>query len=114
MSDEERYNNRQIERMLDEQSKDIKDHMDMKIAPLLTQVLKTNGRVNFNEKMIYLAMGAIPLCASVMSWMLLDYLDFKKNLEATLTAKVEDAVYQALDNYQWEVVDPINEQYEKN
>jgi len=100
---EERYNNRQIERLLDTQSTDIKEHMDMKIAPLLAQVLKTNGRVNFNEKMIWLAMGAIPLCASVLGWLLMDYIEFKEQI----AKEVESAVYQTLDSYQFDVLDPM-------
>lgn len=45
MADEERYNNRQIERMLDSQSQDLKNHFDESIRPLTEQVTKTNGRV---------------------------------------------------------------------
>lgn len=50
MSDEIRYNNRQIERMLDTQSQDLKDHFDKAINPLTAQVGKTNGRVTELEK----------------------------------------------------------------
>lgn len=49
MVDEERYSNRQIERLLDEQSKDIKEHIDAKTEPILSQTTRTNGRVNNNE-----------------------------------------------------------------
>jgi hypothetical protein len=49
MADEERYSNRQIERLLDEQSSDIKGHIDLVTRPILDQVLKTNGRVTKNE-----------------------------------------------------------------
>ncbi len=56
MVDEERYNNRQIERMFDEQktefrkglesqSDDLKEHIDLALKPILEQVTKTNGRV---------------------------------------------------------------------
>lgn len=66
MAEEERYNNRQIERMLDEQSRDIKGHMDAAIAPLVIQVTKTNGRVSVMEKMVWMAAGAVviltPFC----------------------------------------------------
>lgn len=100
---ETRYNNRQIEKMLGEQSSDIKEHIDLKISPLLTQVLKTNGRVSFNEKMIYIAIGALAIITPVLSWFLLDYLAFKEEFPEQVT----EAVYQALDNYQFEVIDPI-------
>lgn len=49
MDEEARYNNRQIERMLDSQSQDLKKHMEDTIAPLLAQVTKTNGRVTTLE-----------------------------------------------------------------
>lgn len=49
MAEEERYSNRQIERLLDEQSKDIMRHIDDATAPILAQVLKTNGRVTKSE-----------------------------------------------------------------
>lgn len=49
MAEEERYSNRQIERMLENQSADIKGHIDLTTAPILTQVLKTNGRVTTAE-----------------------------------------------------------------
>lgn len=50
VDDEIRYNNRQIERMLDSQSQDLKEHIDSTIAPLLAQVTKTNGRVTELER----------------------------------------------------------------
>lgn len=106
---EPRYNNRQIEKMLSEQSADIKEHMDLKIAPLLTQVLKTNGRVTFNEKMIYLAIGALIILTPVFSWFILDYLKFKENLPDAIGKAVDESVYRALDTYQWEVIDPVIE-----
>lgn len=43
--DEERYNNRQIERLLDSQSTEIKEYMKLLTDPILEQVKKTNGRV---------------------------------------------------------------------
>lgn len=97
--------------MLNEQSLDIKEHMDLKISPLLTQVLKTNGRVTFNEKMIYLAIGALAILTPVFSWFILDYISFKEQLPTKIGDVVDGAVYRALDNYQWEVVDPINKEY---
>lgn len=99
---EERYNNRQIEKMLSEQSADIKEHMDLKIAPLLTQVLKTNGRVTFNEKMVYTAMGALIMFTPVFSWFILDYIAFKEDLPRT----VRESVIQVLDSRQFELVNP--------
>lgn len=104
---EPRYNNRQIEKMLSEQSADIKEHMDLKTAPLLTQALKTNGRVTRNEQMIYLATGALIILTPVFSWFILDYIALKERLPETIGKAVDESVYRALDNYQWEVINPI-------
>ena len=46
---EERYNNRQVEKMFEDLSSDLKQHMDLVTAPILAQVLKTNGRVNKHD-----------------------------------------------------------------
>jgi len=48
--DEPRYSNRQIERMLDQQSTDLKKHIDDATGPILVQTTKTNGRVDALEK----------------------------------------------------------------
>lgn len=103
MTAEPRYNNRQVEKMLSEQSADIKEHMDLKIAPLLTQVLKTNGRVSFNEKMVYVAIGALGIFTPIFSWFILDYIAFKERFPNEVT----EAVYNALENYQFEVINPV-------
>jgi hypothetical protein len=50
MAEEERYSNRQIERMLENQTHDLKEHMSNLTAPILAQVLKTNGRMNKAEQ----------------------------------------------------------------
>ena len=73
MADEERYNNRQIERMFDEQSKDLKEHFDGAINPLALEVRKTNGRVKFLEKMIWLAMGALAIITPIALWMFTEF-----------------------------------------
>lgn len=94
MSDEERYNNRQIERMIDEQSKDIKGHMDTAIAPLVIQVTKTNGRVGLLEKMAYISLGAIPLLSIWAGWLTFDYLEQKDTIRHEIQAAI-DAAFEA-------------------
>lgn len=66
---EERYNNRQVEKMFTDQSNDLKEHFDLKIEPLTTQVTKTNGTVRWLTKMIYVALGALPLL-SIWAWII--------------------------------------------
>lgn len=59
MKEEARYSNRQIEKMLDDQSTDIKEHMDMALKPILEQTKKTNGRVTKLEKAVLVLSVAI-------------------------------------------------------
>lgn len=58
MADEPRYSNRQIERMLDQQSIDLKIHIDKATNPILVQTSKTNGRVTKLERIV-LVLGAL-------------------------------------------------------
>lgn len=92
MTDEERYNNRQIERMFDEQSRDIKSHMDAAIAPLTTQVMKTNGTVTFLTKMVYMALGALLLLVPWAGWVTNGLLDDRKN------AITQEDIERSVDN----------------
>ena len=113
MADEERYNNRQIERLFDEQSKEIKAHIDLVAQPILTQTLKTNGRVNKAEDAILglakwqsgvstgFKIGSwiiIPLClllVGYLGWLSAQVLETN---DKTRTA-VDEAVTRALDEY---------------
>ncbi len=88
-AEEERYSNRQIERLLDEQSKDIMRHIDDATAPILAQTMKTNGRVTASEQQIGSVknrnswfMGGlavitvlIPMIVGIQVWMFLKILD---------------------------------------
>lgn len=58
---EERYNNRQFERQLDQQSSDLKEHMVLLINPLTEQVKKTNGRVTRLEKALIVVITALAI-----------------------------------------------------
>jgi len=91
MSEEERYNNRQIERMFDEQSKDIKDHIDRAITPLTFQVTKTNGRVGILERMAWVSLGAIPLLTVWAGWLTFDYLNSKDVMKHDIQQAVDEA-----------------------
>lgn len=104
---EARYNNRQIENMLDRQSADLKEHMSLIIDPLVRQVEKTNGRVSRNEVWINRAVGAVSIISMIIfpfiGYVIYDYFAFKERFPG----EVRDAVYQALDNYQFDVIDPM-------
>ena len=75
----------------------IKEYINLKTSPIIEQVMKTNGRVSFNEKMIWLAMGAIIILAPIFSWFLLDYIEFKQQLNS----QIEKSVTSVLNNYEF-------------
>jgi hypothetical protein len=97
MSEEERYNNRQIERMLDEQSTDIKGHMDAAIAPLIVQTTKTNGRVGVMEKMVWMAAGAVVILTPFTYYLATEIGTIKDDLRETVREEARTAVDEAFD-----------------
>lgn len=68
------YSNRQIERMFDTQSTDIKTHISSEVAPLTEQVKATNGRLRFVEKLMWTAMGAVSVLVPWAAWLTLQAL----------------------------------------
>lgn len=97
--EEERYNNRQIERMLDEQSTDLKSYIDLALEPLIVQTTKTNGMVGKHHWYIAMAIGGLAILSitvlPIMGWSLLQIVTIEQNIHAQVT----QAVSQALDNY---------------
>lgn len=109
MAEEERYNNRQIERMLDEQSKDIKEHISSALDPILEQTTKTSGRLLKVEDQInshrswrtgmtwggaivffFLTTFILP----VLTWNILQTLEFKESL----TEEIQSAVDRSFED----------------
>lgn len=104
--DETRYNNRQIERMLDSQSQDLKTHMESVIAPLVTQVTKTNGRVTelerkratqegFNGAMTIAGTVGFTVLMALFGWVLFTV----SNIGHTVHTQVINAVSETLAAY---------------
>lgn len=91
MTDEERYNNRQVEKMFDDQSRDIKSHVDMKIEPLTAQVTKTNGTVAWQTKLLYTGLGALMLLVPWAGWVTTQILENEDSL-------TRDDVIQIIDD----------------
>ncbi len=103
MADEEHYSNRQIERMLDLQTVEFKDIVKAATDPILTQVLKTNGRVTANEADIVaykiwrgwmtggmaVIMIFLPLLIGFATWMGLSVLNFGHELQ-TLSETISE------------------------
>lgn len=108
MVDEERYSNRQVERLLDEQSKDIMRHIDDATAPILAQTTKTNGRVTKNEEQISSLrsknawfMGGIavisvliPLIVGLQVWMLLRILDIPHTVQQAVDEGINHRIVE--------------------
>lgn len=99
MVEEERYTNRQIERMLESQTEDLKEHLDIRLEPIAVQVKKTNGRVNWIEKMVYLAIGALIILAPLMTWSLMQLVNLKDSLKNEVHTETQQAVQDALSHY---------------
>lgn len=97
MAEEERYNNRQIERMLDDQSNDIKGHMDAALAPLIVQTTKTNGRVSVMEKMVWMAAGAVVILTPFTYYLATEVGSIKEDLRDTVREEARTAVDEAFD-----------------
>lgn len=104
---EERYNNRQIERMLDLQSEDIKKHISSAITPILIQVTRTNGRVTelelsratqrgFNKAMSIAFSVGFAILIGLAGWALYE--------TSTIPDRVQSSVQQALSNYDIKVI----------
>tara|TARA_R110000850_G_scaffold61209_1_gene139976 strand:- start:1235 stop:1537 length:303 start_codon:yes stop_codon:yes gene_type:complete len=99
--EEPRYNNRQVEKMLKQSTDDIKEFISLKVDPLAAAVTYTNGKVRFNEKMIYMALGAMLLVTPMLSWFILDYLDFKDQYRDDIKVTVETV----LGNYEFDLIE---------
>lgn len=109
---EEHYSNRQIERLFDQQSTDLKEEMRVLTTPILIQTTKTNGRVTDNEKDIsklkidrgrlYGALGilmviVIPVFGGYLLWLGKIAITLQTQ-QAVQSATIQSAVDQAFAN----------------
>lgn len=112
MHEEERYNNRQIEKMFTDQSADLKAHMDLVTRPILVQTTKTNGRVNVLEEKVQSQKswrtgltygGAVlfffmtTLILPVLTWNLLQTIQLKESIRQDVQAAAQTGVDKAFD-----------------
>jgi len=61
------FSNREIVKMLDDHTDDLKKYMTDLITPLTTQVTYTNGRLRLLEKMVWTALGGVAVLAYFFS-----------------------------------------------
>lgn len=101
MADEERYSNRQIEKLLSEQSSDLKEHIDHATRPILEQTTKTNGRLGKAEEDIkdlriwrgWMTGGMaviiiiLPVVVGLMTWMVIKIV----NVDHTISKAIDEA-----------------------
>lgn len=64
----------------------------------LDQAKKTNGRVNWHDKMVWTALGALPLLTIWAGWLTLQVLNPPIN-SATIQAAVNTGINEALSGY---------------
>lgn len=101
MPDEERYNNRQIEKMLADQSSDLKEHINHATAPILEQTTKTNGRLlraegDITEIRVWrgwitggmaIIMIVLPVVVGLITWALIQVV----NIDHTISKAIDEA-----------------------
>lgn len=106
MAEEQTYSNRQVERLLDEQSKDIKEYILATTTPILLQTQKTNGRVTKNEDDIvsikvwrgWMAGGLavigvlIPIIVGLQVWMLLQIINIPSQVQTAIATWAQSNV----------------------
>lgn len=70
------------------------------------QARKTNGRVNWMEKCIYVSMGALPLLTAWAGWLTLEVISDQKSeaqtqqeIQDTLQQSVQEGITNALSGY---------------
>lgn len=81
---------------------ELKEFIGLTLTPIINQVQgfqKIEEKVGFNSKMILLAMGALLILSPLITWLLMDYVEFKENLHFL----IEKSVSSALNNYEFEL-----------
>lgn len=118
MTDEEtRYNNRQIERMIDEnkqaiiaQSVELKQHVTDTIKPFLTLLTNLDGRTTelelkraaqggYNRAMAVAGTVGFTVVLALSGWALYQVANIGKTVHAQLQDTVQNAVQEALSPY---------------
>lgn len=82
--------------MLDEQSRDLKEHIGLLITPLTEQVTMTNGTVKWQTKMLYMGIGALLLLMPWAGWVTTTLLSQEKN--SITQSDIDNAIDKSLKN----------------
>ena len=91
---------KRLERRLDVQSADLKEHMNLIIEPIRIQTTKTNGRVSVMEKMVWMAAGAVVILTPLMYYMSTEIGEIKESLRETVRVEAQTAVNEAFSKFE--------------
>lgn len=88
---------KRLERRLDAQSADLKEHITLVIEPIRVQTTKTNGRVSVIEKMVWMAAGAVIILTPFTYYIATEIGEIKESLRETVRTEARTAVDEAFD-----------------
>lgn len=88
---------KRLERRLEAQSADLKEHISIHLEPIKIQTTKTNGRVSIMEKMVWMAAGAVVILTPFVYYIATEVGEIKDNLRDTVREESRQAVDEAFD-----------------
>lgn len=89
---------KRLERRLEAQSADLKEHISIHLEPIRIQTTKTNGRVSIMEKMVYMAAGAVVILTPFVYYIASEVAEIKDSLSETVRIEARNAVDEAFDD----------------
>ena len=87
---------KRLEKRLEAQSADLKEHMNLIIEPIRVQTTKTNGRVGIIEKMVWMAAGAVVILTPFTYFIATEV----AGLKDTIREETRQAIDEALEHNQ--------------
>lgn len=83
---------KRLERRLEAQSADLKEHINLVIEPVRIQTTKTNGRVGIIEKMVWMAAGAVIILTPFTYYIATEVGNIKDTIREETRQAVDDAI----------------------
>lgn len=83
---------KRLERRLEAQSADLKEHMNLIIEPIRVQTTKTNGRVGIIEKMVWMAAGAVVILTPFTYFIATEVAGLKDTIREETRQAIDDAL----------------------
>lgn len=88
---------KRLERRLEAQSADLKEHISIHLEPIKIQTTKTNGRVSVIEKMVWMAAGAVVILTPFTYYIATEMGEMKESIRETVRIEARAAVDDAFD-----------------